>query len=144
MLRKIGYAIAIAGLVATGAMAQEATKFGDKLGFMPVSNTNRPLIGGTGEVEATLNGSTLTITGKYSGLRGEAKALAIHSAPPGMAGPEIASVDLAGGNSGEINSSVELDADQVKLLQSNNLYVVVKTSRNEKGELRAWLMAKGD
>jgi len=142
MLRKIGFAIAVAGLVATGAMAQDATRFGDKLGFMPVSNTNRPLIGGTGEVEATLDGSTLTISGKYSGLRGDAKALAVHSAPPGQAGPEIAAFDLAGGKEGEINGSIDLNDDQVKLLQSNNLYVVVKTSRNDKGELRAWLMSK--
>lgn len=142
MLRKFGLAMAVASLFAAGAMAQEATKFGDKLGFMPVSNTNRPLIGGTGQVEATLDGNKLTITGKYSGLRGDAKTLAVHAAPPGQAGPEIATFDIAGGKDGEFTTTMDLDAEQLKLLQSNSLYVVIRTTRNDKGELRAWLMAK--
>lgn len=142
MLKKFGLAIMVAGLTATGAMAQEATQFGDKLGFMPVSNTNRPLIGGTGDVQATLDGSTLTITGEYSGLRGDATTLSIHSAPPGQAGPEIASIDIAGGTEGEFSGTIDLDGEQLELLQADNLYVVVRTSRNDNGELRAWLMSQ--
>ncbi len=130
---------AVLGALGTGAWAQE---YGDKLGVMPVSNTNRPLVGGTGNVSATLDGSTLAIAGSYEGLRGEANRLALHAARPGIAGPEIAAVEITGGNAGDLDVSFELTDEQIALLEESHLYVVLQTSRNKTGELRAWLMAK--
>ncbi len=131
------------GVLGTTAWAQDAaTQFGDKLGIMPVSNTNRPMMAGTGTVSATLDGSTLQVKGSYEGLRGEANRLALHTARPGMAGPEIASVDLQGAQAGDLDVAIELTDEQIALLQDSHLYVVVQTSRNQTGELRAWLMAQ--
>lgn len=130
-------------LLGTGVWAQDtSTEFGDKLGIMPVSNTNRPMMAGTGDVSAKLDGSTLHVMGSYEGLAGTANRVALHSARPGMAGPEIAAVDLDGAEAGDLDLSFELTEEQVGLLQESSLYVVVQTSRNETGELRAWLMAK--
>jgi hypothetical protein len=143
MIKKFGLAMLAVGLLTVPSLAQGTVTYGDKLGFMPISNANRPKIGGTGEVSATLNGTTLAITGSYSGLKGDATTLAVHSAPPGMVGPEIASIDIAGTTSGDFSGEVELSSDQVALLEADSLYVVVKTAGNETGELRAWLMAKG-
>jgi hypothetical protein len=134
---------AVLTVLGTAGWAQDgATQFGDKLGVMPVANTNRPLIGGTGNVSATLDGSTLEIEGSYEGLRGEANRLALHAARPGMAGPEIAAVEIAGAQAGDLDVTIELTPEQVALLQDNHIYVVLQTSRNTTGELRAWLMAQ--
>lgn len=142
MIRKIGLALAFA-VLATPSFAEDATQFGDKLGFMPVANTNRPMIGGTGEVSAALEGNKLTISGEFSGLRGKAQAILVHSAPPGQVGPEVARFDIEGGaNAGSFSNELELNDEQLALLQANSMYVVVLTDRNDKGELRGWLMAR--
>lgn len=135
-------ALMIVGL-SGGAIAQDgSTTFGDKLGVMPVSNTNSPMIGGTGEVEAKLEGNTLKLTGSYKGLRGDATGISLHQARPGMAGPEFAKIDLKSGKAGEIDASFDLTDDQVKALKNNEVYAVVLSSRSKTGELRAWLMGK--
>lgn len=142
-MRRLLISAAAIALMGGAALAQEAaTVYGDKLGVMPRSNTNQPMIDGTGTVEAKLEGSSLKVTGSFEGMKGDATTLTLHQARPGMAGPEIASTDLAGGKSGTIDASFELSPDQVKLLQENHLYVVVSSSRSKTGELRAWLMAK--
>ncbi|RUT32771.1 CHRD domain-containing protein [Arsenicitalea aurantiaca] len=146
MLRKLHSTVLVSvvslGLALSGAVAQDATTFGDKLGFMPVADTNRPLIGGTGHVSATLDGSTLTIEGEFEGLRSPATVLAVHTGPMAQTGPEIAQIEIEGGaTDGSFSGEIELDDEQLAMLQDNSIYVVVKSERNDTGELRAWLVA---
>ena len=141
-MRRLLIPAAAIALLGSAAFAQDAKVYGDKLGVMPRSNTNQPMIDGTGVVEAKLDGKSLKISGSFEGMKGDATTLTLHQARPGMAGPEIASVDIAGGKSGAIDVSIDLTDEQVKLLEESHLYVVVNSSRSKTGELRAWLMAK--
>ncbi|MBM9595947.1 CHRD domain-containing protein [Roseitranquillus sediminis] len=133
---------AVGGLIAvSGAWAQGGKTYGEKLGFMPVSDVNKSMIGGTGDVQATLDGSTLTVTGEYSGLMGEPTMVSLHEAPMGMAGPKFGEFAVDGGTDGTFEGTVELSDEQIQKLDNNEVYVVVNTERNEDGELRAWLVA---
>ncbi len=130
----------------TASIAQEAT-YGDKLGLIPVSNTNRRSIGGTGAVNATLSGTSLNIEGTYRGLAADATGVGVYAGAAGvMGGDKIGEATLietvaASGTEGSFSGTVELTAEQVEALNDNALFVVVQTAANPTGEIRGWLVA---
>ena len=130
-------------LAVSGAMAQSATTFGDKLGFMPRNDAVAPTIGGTGEVTAMLDGNSLTIDGEFEGMVGNVIDVAVHYGPiAGDVGEQFATLSAEGDNSGTFSGTIELDDEQLAALQNNSVYVIVRSDSNDRGELRAWLWAR--
>lgn len=128
-------------LASPAALAQNATQFGDKLGFVPVNDVNRALVSGTGQVSADLSDSTLSVSGEYEGVGSPVTSVAVHNAPPGVQGPEVETFEVEGSDtSGSFSFEMDLNEEQMQMLQNNALYVVVRTENNENGELRAWLI----
>ena len=115
-----------------------------------------PLTGvtGTGTVTATLNGSTLTLTGTYSGLTGAPAQAHIHG--PAAAGVNAgvlcnlypvdsgapAGTGTLSGSGAASNqcSSLTLTAQQISDLNANLWYVNVHTAANTGGEVRGQLI----
>lgn len=141
-LNRLAIGVFVTGIfAATGAFAQNATTFGDKLGFMPRAATNQAFISGTGQVSATLEGSTLSITGEFEGMSGSVTGVSVHNAPMGQVGPEFATLEFDGDNTGTFSGEIELTEEQLAELEDSAIYVVVQSDRSETGELRAWLVA---
>ncbi len=135
-------ALLAAGLtLATLAHAQSGM-FRARLSEVPVTPQTYRTITGVGEVLATLNGSTLSVTGTYEGMSSTATAAHVHNAPKAMNGPPIGAIEVTPATTGEISGSIELSAEQLMALQNEELYVVIHSENNPGGELRGWLLPR--
>ncbi len=102
----------------------------------------------SGDVTATLTGSTLEISGSFEGLMSDLNVVGgssahIHSAPAGENGGivEGLTVTSTDARSGTVSGTLELDADALADFEAGDFYVNIHTTGNPSGELRAQLMA---
>ena len=132
----------MAGVAATATFAQDATVFGDKLGTIPVANTNRAQVAGTGYVTANLEGNSLTINGDFEGLTAPATGVGVYAGQMAeLGGTEVTVLEADAAESGSFTGTIELDDAQKEILQASGFLVVVQTEPNPTGEIRAWLVA---
>ena len=95
---------------------------------------------GAGEVAATLDTATKTLTWKiqFSGLSGPATMAHFHGpAEPGVAGP--VAVPIMGAMSSPLMGSAMLTDAQIADLEAGRWYVNVHTAQYPKGEIRGQL-----
>jgi hypothetical protein len=98
-------------------------------------------VAGSGSVAATLNGSTLTVTGTYTGLRTASTVARVHRGPrTAMRGPAIGDLKITPGTSGTISGSLELTKEQVDDLASGRLYIQLHSEKAPDGNLWGWLL----
>jgi len=123
--------------------AQSSRTFKTRLSPVPIDVAMQSTIAGTGTVTAVLNGSKLTITGSFEGLKSPATTAQVHRSPvPGVRGPvafdlAVAKTDAA---SGTLSGTVDLTSVQVADLEKGRLYVQVHSEKAPDGNLRGWLM----
>jgi hypothetical protein len=96
---------------------------------------------GIGHVSATLSGTTLTITGDYSGMGFDATAAHVKlGLAKGEPGHVIGELKVTGGGSGQVSGSIKLNATQIKALNLGDISVVVdNTKAGPYGSLWGWL-----
>ena len=111
-----------------------------RLSPMPVTPQTVRTITGEGEVRAVLNGTTLTVSGNYTGMSSAATMAHIHQGPKAIPGPVVLRLDIAGGNAGTISGTLTLTPDLIEALHAESLYVQIHSETNPEGELRGWLM----
>ena len=98
-------------------------------------------IAGSGSVVATLNGTTLTLTGNYTGLRTASTVARVHRSPrTAMRGPAIGDLTITPGVSGTIAGTLELTKEQVDDLANGRLYVQLHSEKAPDGNLWGWLL----
>jgi hypothetical protein len=89
-----------------------------------------------------LKGSTLTITGTFSGLKTPATVARVHRGPrTAMRGAPIADLTVTAGTSGTISGSLELTREQIEDLAAGRLYVQLHSEKAPDGNLWGWLLA---
>ena len=126
-------AVAALTLLAAGAAAAATEHFAATLKGSEETPPNAS--GGTGSVDATLNGAALRYTVTSSGLTGPATAAHFHKGAAGASGPPVVPVpksDLASPMKGKAT----LTADQVKDLEGGQWYFNIHTAANPGGEIR--------
>lgn len=111
---------------------------------MPVDFRSAKQITGLGELRAKLTGSRLILEGSFSGLAGPATVARLHAAPPAIAGPAIAQLQVSQSTQGEISGSVNLTSDQRLQLIERSLYIQIDSEAAPEGNLRGWLFAVSD
>ena len=111
-----------------------------RLSPMPVTPQTVRTITGEGEVRAVLNGTTLTVSGNYTGMSSAATMAHIHQGPKAIPGPVVLRLDIAGSNAGTISGSLTLTPELIEALHAESLYVQIHSETNPEGELRGWLM----
>ncbi len=134
-------------LLATGVLTvslatAQSTLFRARLSEVPVTPQDYQSITGVGEVFATLNGSTLSLTGTYRGMSSAATAAHVHNAPKAMNGPPIGAMEVTSAPSGEVSGMLELTPEQIEALRNEELYVVIHSENNPGGEIRGWLLPR--
>lgn len=98
-------------------------------------------IAGSGAVTATLAGSTLTLTGNYTGLITASTVARLHRGPrTAMRGPAIGDLKITPGTSGTIAGSLELTKEQADDLASGRLYIQLHSEKAPEGNLWGWLL----
>lgn len=123
----------------TTAGAQKA-QYRARLSPVPLDLAMQATIAGSGTVTATLNGTTLTLTGNYAGLRTASTVARLHRSPrTAMRGPAIGDLTVAPGTSGTINGTIELTKEQVDDLANGRLYIQLHSEKAPEGNLWGWL-----
>lgn len=136
--------VLVAGLIVGVAIASgvaAAEKYQVHLSAMPFDDATQPFMHGKGTATATLEGTTLTISGSFAGLSGPAtKAHLSMSRGPGIPGTPFADLTVSGDVAGKVTGQSTLDAGQLAGLRSGKLYIQINSERVPSGHLWGWLL----
>jgi hypothetical protein len=132
-------AAAAAALLLTAAAPAEET-FETRLASAPMDIMTRESLAGVGRAYATLNGATLTVTGRFEGMPTPAVGANLHQGVAIAArGPVIAKLAVSAAASGTISGTVRLSAAQVAALRASRMYVQINSVNTPDGHLWGWL-----
>lgn len=137
------FLLAAACLVAVSLAPAEAQsrQYRTRLSPVALDVAMQATIAGSGSVTATLNGTTLTLVGGYTGLRTASTVARLHRSPrTAMRGPAIADIKITPGTSGNITGSFELTKELVEDLASGRIYIQLHSEKAPDGNLWGWLL----
>lgn len=141
MTRSILAAVAIAVALSSFVDAQPS-QYRARLSMVPTDLAMQTTIAGLGAATATLKGSTLTITGTFSGLKTAATVVHVLRSPKtGMRGTPIGDLTATAATSGTITGSIELTKPQIDDLAAGRLYLQLHSQKAPEGNLWGWLLA---
>ncbi|MDP2318221.1 MAG: CHRD domain-containing protein [Acidobacteriota bacterium] len=133
-------AACLVALSAATAGAQKA-QYRARLSPVPLDVAMQATIAGSGSVTATLNGTTLTLTGNYAGLKTASTVARVHRSPrTAMRGPALGDLTIAPGTSGTIAGTLDLTKAQVEDLANGRLYIQLHSEKAPEGNLWGWLL----
>ena len=134
-------ALAVVGSLIVPVAAQNPTQFEGRLTPVPVDGVTRDLITGIGSMSAVLEGTRLTITGSFEGLREAATEANLHRGlATGVRGTAFFELTVSPTTSGEVSGSLELNPDQIESLHDGRLYVQIHSEIAPEGNLWGWLL----
>src|SRR5438270_14096222 len=126
----------VVGLVSVSA--QSSRTFKTRLSPVPIDVSLQANIAGSGSVTAVLNGTKLSITGTFEGLKSPATIAQVHKSPVrGVHGPVVFDLAVAktDASSGTLSGTVDLTPLQVADLEKGRLYVQVHSEKAPDGNL---------
>jgi len=124
--------------------AQAPVNFVARLSPVPVEAKTRADITGLGAAVANLDGTRLTISGMFDGLRSPASAAKIHQGPvTGVRGAAILDLTVTKATSGSISGTLDLTPQQVESLRKGRLYIQIDAEKAPDGNLWGWLLRQG-
>jgi len=132
--------LAAAILALAQTVAQPATSFRARLSPVPVESTNASKITGTGTVTATLEGSTLAISGTFQGMKSPATIAQIHMGQRGVRGPVEFDLQVDKSPNGNINGALTLTKVQIDTLRRGWYYIQIHAEQAPDGNLWGWLL----
>lgn len=140
------HSIILAGLLLAAVPgAAFAQSYEAELDPTPFDATTRDIvIGAIGDVSATLNGDTLTVSGKFSNLTSPATAAQLRTGlAKGVPGDAIGPLTVTHGQEGTVSGSVTLTPSQVTALNRQSVYVRIDSQKAADGNLQGWLEPAG-
>jgi hypothetical protein len=132
--------------VATPGFAQRPETFTARLDWVPIGGTERNDVAGEGSVSGKLGGTTLTITGSFTGLPAKVTGAKLHVGVATGArgrGEVVADLQVTGGASGTVSGDVRLSTEQVAALKAGRLYVQIYSEKGvlpDHSTLWGWLL----
>lgn len=137
------FSLLAAALVAASVAAAGAQKvqYRARLSPVPIDVAMQATIAGSGSVTATLDGTTLTVVGGYTGLRTASTVARLHRGPrTAMRGPAFAELKITPGTSGNITGTFELTKELVDDLAAGRIYIQLHSEKAPEGNLWGWLL----
>jgi len=132
-------AAVVAALAMFGAHAAEGFKV--RLTPVPIEASTAAKTKGSGSATASLDGSTLTVKGSFTGLVGAATVAALHEGPVlGVRGGTVAEFTVPQAVSGSFNAEFKLTPAQVTSLHDGRLYLQIHSAAAPDGNLWGWLL----
>lgn len=129
-----------AAMAISVSLSAQAPAYRGRLAVVPLDIPMQSTVAGSGSVTATVKGTTLTVTGTFSGLKTPATAVRVHRSPkPGMRGAAIGDLTATSGTTGTISGSIELTKAQLDDLAAGRLYVQLHSEKAPDGNLWGWL-----
>jgi hypothetical protein len=134
-------ALAVAFFACAPAFGQAPSTFKVRLSPVPMDAAMRTTVAGLGNATATLQGTKLTVTGSFDGLKSPATIAQIHtSVAAGVRGPAILDLTVSKATSGMVTGSVDLTPEQVASLRKGELYIQIHSEKAPDGNLWGWLL----
>lgn len=139
-VRYHAFAAALALLVLNAAPALAATSYTLALDPVAYDNSTRDVILGEGHLKATLDGSTLTVSGEFTGLSSNATTAKLGVGLDfGVPATEFfANLTATPGQSGTISGSITLTPAQVTALNRRQLFLQLNSVKGTDGSLWGW------
>ena len=125
---------------ALAALAQQGETFRTRLSPVPITVVMQSAVAGAGSVTATLQGSKLTVSGTFEGLRSSATVAHLHRGPRGIPGPPIFELTVTKAAGGSVSGSVDFTPAQIEDLRNGRVYVQIHSEGAPEGNLRGWLL----
>lgn len=139
MRRRIAAAAIL--LAWAGVVGAQTPQYRARLSVVPLDVAMQSTVAGVGSATATLKGSTLTITGTFSGLKTNATVARVHrGARTAMRGPAIADLTVTAATSGTISGTIELTKQHIEDLAAGRLYLQLHSEKAPEGNLWGWLL----
>jgi hypothetical protein len=134
-------ALAAAFLAGIPSFAQAPATFKARLSPVPMDAAMRTTVAGLGSATATLQGTKLTVTGSFDGLKSPATLAQIHtSVAAGVRGPAILDLTVSKATGGMVNGSADLTPEQAASLRKGQLYIQIHSEKAPDGNLWGWLL----
>jgi hypothetical protein len=142
-LRNLVCSAALALLALSAVPALAASTYTLALDPVAYDNTTRDAILGEGRLKATLDGSTLTVSGNFSGLSSNATTAKLGIGLDfGVPATEFfANLTATGAQTGTISGSVTLNPAQVAALNKRQLFLELYSVKGTDGSLWGWFEA---
>jgi hypothetical protein len=140
MKHLVSSAVVALTLSAFPARAQATKTFTARLTPVPIDVTMQNTISGSGSASATLTGSSLSIDGKFEGLRSPATVARLHIGRKGVRGPAYFDLEVPNATSGMITGTVQLTPVQIDALEKGSFYIQLHSEKAPEGNLWGWLL----
>lgn len=135
---RLSAALLLAVLAASPVWAQV---FATRLTAVAYDGAMRANVQGDGLATATLDGKTLTVTGRFTALPSPATSASLYSGTGiGIPGPAILALKLSGQSDGSLSGSFSLNAKQLAALKLGHVYVQINSQKAPDGNLWGWLL----
>lgn len=129
----------VAGSHRLAAQGQETFKA--RLALVPSDLKTRPDITGGGTATAILNGTKVTITGTFEGLKSPATMAQLHSGvATAVRGPVVQDLTITKATGGSISGSFDLTPQQAEALRKGRMYIQIHSEKAPEGNLWGWLL----
>lgn len=142
--------LGISGLIMALTMAGPALAAGWQadLGPMPLDDETKVFIAGRGDATADLDGRTLVVAGRYSGVPSNVTSAHLLISPAiGVPGRKVLSLDVSGATEGTIAGRFPATRALRDALRTGRLYIQVDSEKappgyswGPKGTLWGWLL----
>jgi hypothetical protein len=118
-----------------------AAGYDTELDPVPFDASNRAIvIDSIGNASATLNGSTLSVSGSFSNFTSPAIGGSVGiGLAKGVPGDAIGSLTADHATSGHFSGSVKLSSDQVAALKKQAIYIRIDSEKASDGNVQGWL-----
>jgi hypothetical protein len=101
----------------------------------------RSTVAGRGSATAVLTGTKLTVTGTFEGLLSPATSAHVHrGAAMGVRGASFAELVVDKAQKGSVSGSVDLTPEQIRGLESGQLYIQIASEKAPDGNLWGWFV----
>jgi len=133
--------LAVASVAVAGVRAQESPTFKARLSPVPISADMVARVTGSGSVTGALSGTTLTLTGLFTGLQTAATVAQVHIGErTGVRGPAVFDVRVDHATTGSISATIELTDAQIASLKRGSFYLQLHSEKAPDGNLWGWLL----
>jgi len=102
--------------------------------------TTASRITGSGAATATLDGTRLTISGAFQGMKSPATIAQLHMGMRGVRGPVEFDLQIDKSPDGHINGSITLTKVQIDTLRRGWYYIQIHAEQAPDGNLWGWLL----
>jgi CHRD domain len=124
-----------------GVRAQaQPTSFRARLTPVPVESATASTITGSGVVTATVDGTRLSLSGTFAGMKSAATIAQMHLGARGVRGPVEFDLTVEKAASGALSGTANLNKSQLDSLRKGWFYVQIHAEKAPDGNLWGWLL----